>query len=109
MADKETVKAVKTDNAVKTGKEVSKAADKDAEKKKYVPVKPVKEKVKLKVRIATFIRDYRSELKKIVWPTFKQLTTSTKIVVVAIALMGIAVGVVDFLFSKGILLLGGLL
>lgn len=99
MADKETVKAVKTD----------KETDKATEKKKYVPAKPVKEKVKLKVRIANFIRDYKSEIKKIVWPTFKQLTTSTKIVVIAIVLMGIAVGVVDFLFSKGILLLGGLI
>lgn len=99
MADKETVKAVKTD----------KEADKAVEKKKYVPTKPVKEKVKLKVRIANFIRDYRSEIKKIVWPTFKQLTASTKIVVIAIVLMGIAVGVVDFLFSKGILLLGSLI
>lgn len=89
-------------------KEIVKA-EKAVEKKKPAPVKPAKEKVKLTVRVSNFIREYRSEIKKVVWPTFKQLTSSTKIVIIAIVLMGIAVGIVDFLFSKGILLLGGLL
>ena len=78
-------------------------ADKE---KKPAAVATKKEKVPFKVKFAKFIRDYKSEIKKIVWPSFKQTNSNTKIVIIAIAVVTVAVGVLDFAFSKGIFALG---
>lgn len=75
---------------------------------KHIAVKPAKEKRSFMARMSKFIRDYRSEIKKIVWPSFKQTVSNTKIVVISIISVGLAVGLLDFIFSKGILLLGNL-
>lgn len=72
------------------------------------PAAPKKEKVPFKVRFAKFIRDYRSEIKKIVWPTPKATVKNTQVVLIAIVAVAIAVGILDFAFSKGIFALGTL-
>lgn len=64
--------------------------------------KPVKEKVKLSVRFKKFIRDYRSEIKKIVWPTKDQVIKNTGVVVFVIIVVAAFVGVLDLLFGLGI-------
>lgn len=77
----------------------------DAAKK---PEKKKKDKVKLSERLGKFWRDYKSELKKIVWCPWKQVKNNTIVVVVIVILTGALVGVLDFGFSKTINLLGGL-
>lgn len=71
-------------------------------------VKPKKEKVKFSDRVKKFWRDYKSELKKIVWCPWKQVKNNTFVVVVLVLITGAAIGLLDFGFSKAITALGGL-
>lgn len=61
-----------------------------------------KEKVKLRERIKRFFRDYKSELKKVVWPTKAQLIRQTSVVLVAIIFMAAIIGALDFVFGFGV-------
>jgi len=80
-----------------------------APEKKDEQKKPAKKnKVKLGERIKKFFRDYKSELKKIVWCPWKQVKNNTVVVIVIVVLTGAAIGVLDFGFGKTITALGGL-
>ena len=61
-----------------------------------------KEKVKLGEKIKRFFKDYKSEMKKIVWPTRQQLVKNTAVVLFTIVFMAAIVGVLDLLFGFGI-------
>ena len=52
--------------------------------------------------IARYLREMRSELKKVVWPGRKQLTNNTLIVIVAVILVGIAIAILDGLALAGL-------
>ena len=84
------------------------AAKAKAEKKPGTPVPKKKDKVKLTERLKKFWRDYKSEFKKIVWPSKEDTTKNTIVVIVSIVVVGIVVTVLDFLFSKGLTLLSHL-
>ena len=47
-------------------------------------------------RIVLFFRDYKSEVKKIVWPGFRDVVKNTVIVLIMCLLVGILIWVVDF-------------
>lgn len=49
-------------------------------------------------RIGRFFRDLRSEFKKIVWPTKKQTLNNTLVVLVCVAVSGIVIWSVDWVF-----------
>ena len=75
-----------------------------------------KEKMKLGARIKKFIRDYRSELKKIVWPVdenekgikkFKKVFDMTGVVIISIAFIAVIVGLLDLVFGTGVITLLG--
>jgi len=68
--------------------------------------KPAKEK--LGVRIKKFVRDYKSEIKKIVWPTKQQVIKNTGVVVFVIVVIAAFIGVLDLLFGMGIRALANL-
>ena len=70
--------------------------------------KPKKDKVKLSTRIATAFRSYKSEVKKIVWSPWNQVRKNTLVVVVVIVASAAAVGVLDYVFTHGLIALGGL-
>ncbi|MBR4288329.1 MAG: preprotein translocase subunit SecE [Clostridia bacterium] len=57
-------------------------------------------------RIASFFKEYRSELKKVVWYPKNKVIRDTGIVVVALVICGLIIGVLDILFTQIILLLG---
>ena len=82
MADKE-VKAVDT------------AAAKD---------KPAKEKAKpsLFARVGKWLKDMKSELKKVQWPTRKQTINNTLIVIACVIVVGIFIWLFDFLAGTAI-------
>ena len=46
-------------------------------------------------RIARFVREMRSEMKKVVWPGRKQLVNNTMIVVVAVLVVGAVIAGFD--------------
>ena len=47
-----------------------------------------------------FFRDFKTELKKVIWPTPKQLVNNTVAVISIVLIVAIIVGVLDFTFNK---------
>ncbi|MFG2105093.1 preprotein translocase subunit SecE [Micromonospora echinaurantiaca] len=61
------------------------------------------DKVGLFGRIARFIREVVAELRKVIWPTRKELLTYTAVVVAFVAVMLTIVAGLDYAFAKGVL------
>ena len=59
-------------------------------------------------RIAKWFREMKSELKKVVWPTGKQLLNNTLVVLAAVVIVGLILFAFDWLAGEGIALLGEL-
>jgi preprotein translocase subunit SecE len=53
-------------------------------------------------RIIQFFKDSYAELKKVVWPSRDEVISSTKVVLVSVALFAAALGFVDFLLLTGV-------
>ncbi|MDD3766387.1 MAG: preprotein translocase subunit SecE [Eubacteriales bacterium] len=47
-----------------------------------------------------YFKDVRAELKKVVWPTFKQIQNNTAIVIISLLLVGAMIWVIDLGFGK---------
>ncbi len=78
-----------------------------ADKEKVVatekPEKPEKvKKEKKKGRVKEAWRGFKSETKKIVWPTWKQVLKNTLVVLVVVLVFVILIGILDYAFSHGI-------
>lgn len=93
----EETKNIKDKDEAKKGKTIVKA-----DKKSPPATKDGKEKMKLGARIKKFFRDYKSEMKKIVWPTRPQVIQNTGVVLVAIIFVAVVVGILDLVFGLGI-------
>ncbi|MBQ1048783.1 preprotein translocase subunit SecE [Verrucosispora sp. WMMA2044] len=61
------------------------------------------DKVGLFGRIARFIREVVAELRKVIWPTRKELLTYTAVVIAFVTVMLTIVAVLDYGFAKGVL------
>ena len=59
-----------------------------------VDVKGIVEKVR------QFLREVRSELKKITWPGRKETVASTVVVIVIVLVAGLYLGIVDMILSR---------
>ena len=82
--------------------ERTKADDGDKKTKKDV------ERVGIFGRIGRFFREVVSELRKVIWPTRKELLTYTAVVVSFLSVVTAIVVGLDFVFAKGVLwALGG--
>ncbi len=67
--------------------------------------KPVKKKRRgrsIFARIAKWFRELKSELKKVVWPTRKQIINNTIVVLVLVVISAIVIWAFDWLASQGI-------
>jgi preprotein translocase subunit SecE len=75
-----------------------------AEEKNVAPAekqpKPKKEKQKGKVKNAW--KGVKSEVKKVVWPSWKQVLKGSGVVLVVVSICAIAIGALDFAFQEGI-------
>jgi len=69
----------------------------DEQKKPAVKkVRPPRKKLDMSPgRIKLWFREMRSELKKVVWPTPKQVATNTGVVAVAVIVIGALIAVYD--------------
>ncbi len=85
--------AEETKKAVETAKETK-------------PAKKKSDKPGFFKRIANFFRDYKSEMKKVVWYPWKNVVRDTGVVMVSLVITGVIIGVLDLVFTKLILLLG---
>lgn len=65
--------------------------------------KPRKEKKKGKIREGW--RGFKSETKKIVWPSWKQVLKNTAVVLVIVAVCMVMIAALDYAFSHGIMAL----
>ncbi len=50
-------------------------------------------------KIGGYFRELKSEIKKVTWPTFKQVRNNTGIVITAFILIGVFVALLDFGFE----------
>jgi preprotein translocase subunit SecE len=57
--------------------------------------------------IGTFYKQVVSELRKVIWPTRKELVTYTTVVVVFVLIITAIVAVFDLAFGKGVLAIFG--
>ena len=74
------------------------------------PARPVKKETKVASpakdnRFVRWWRETESELRKVVWPTRKEWTNLTLIVVATTGIVGVFLGMVDFIFERLILLI----
>ena len=61
--------------------------------------KPAAKKPGVFKRIWAFIKGMRSELKKVTWPSFRQVVNNTVVVLVVVIASGVFIGLVDALFK----------
>lgn len=90
-------------------KEVSQAAEKVAAAEKKHEKKPANPNGNFFVRagraIKKFCKDIKGEIKKIVWPDAKTVLKSTGVVLVAVAICGLAIFAIDQLLALALSLL----
>ena len=53
-------------------------------------------------KIVQFLKESLAELKKVVWPTRDEVMASTKVVIVSVLVIAIALWLVDFVIYQGI-------
>lgn len=58
-------------------------------------------------RFALFVRQVVAELRKVIWPTRKELITYTTVVIVFVGVVSAIVAVLDYVFTKGVLFVFG--
>jgi len=66
-----------------------------------------KDKVGLFARLVRFLKEVVSELRKVIWPTRKQMVTYTAVVLVFVAFMVAVIAGLDFVLTKGVFALFG--
>ena len=65
--------------------------------------------LKNKEKVGKFLRSLKSEFKKISWSSWRDVRKNTLVVLVVVIAVAILIGVVDVLFSKGIIALDNLI
>ena len=73
------------------------------------PSRPKKkaDRPSLWARLQLFLRQMVAELRKVIWPTRKELFTYTWVVIVFVAAFASIVGVMDFVFTRLVLAVFG--
>jgi preprotein translocase subunit SecE len=56
-------------------------------------------------RLIQYFKDSYAEMKKIMWPTRDEVSSSTVVVLVSVVFFGVLLGVIDFLLANAIELL----
>ncbi|RZS40700.1 preprotein translocase subunit SecE [Herbihabitans rhizosphaerae] len=99
--------AAKSGSKDKAAKADSKSVSADR-KGRATPTRDGREtKQALPKRMFRFLREVVAELRKVIWPTRKQMITYTAVVLVFVAFMVALVSVLDLVLAKGVLALFG--
>jgi len=53
-------------------------------------------------RIVKFFKEIKSELKKVTWPSGKQVVNNTAIVIAVVAIVGVIIAILDTIFQWGL-------
>lgn len=78
-----------------------------AKEKSLEAVKAAATKPKQKHSIVKYFKDARSEFKKVVWPSRKQVVNNTIVVIISLIVSGIAVWALDSAFGSLLMLILG--
>ncbi|HEY0574721.1 preprotein translocase subunit SecE [Pseudonocardia sp.] len=79
------------------------AAEIDGRKGRPTPARDGRAvKVSLLARLTRFLREVVAELRKVIWPTRKDLVTYTIVVLVFVSFMVALVALLDYVFAKGV-------
>lgn len=78
-----------------------------AKEKSLEAVKAAAAKPKQKRSIVKYFKDARSEFKKVVWPSRKQVVNNTIVVIISLIVSGIAVWLLDTAFGSILMLILG--
>lgn len=76
---------------------IEKKSEKKSEKTSKSSTKDTKKQPN---KVAKYFKDLRSEFKKVVWPTKKQIFNNTGVVLVTITILGLFVGGLDVVLLK---------
>ena len=71
----------------------------------YIEVSSSKGKLTIPKRIVRFFRDYKSEIKKIVWPGFAEVAKNTVIVLIMCLVVGVLIWLLDYGLGKLLMLI----
>jgi preprotein translocase subunit SecE len=53
-------------------------------------------------RTRAFLEDVRAEMRRVTWPTFKQVRATTIVVLITVAFFGAYLGLLDVIFTRAI-------
>jgi len=53
-------------------------------------------------KVIQFFRESYAELKKVIWPSREEVVSSTKVVLISVAIIAVALWLFDFLIYHGI-------
>jgi preprotein translocase subunit SecE len=59
-----------------------------------------------KEKVGKLFRSLKSETKKVVWMPWDQVRKNTIVVIIIVVIVAVAIGLLDFAFSKGIIAIG---
>ena len=51
-------------------------------------------------RVVGFLRDVRSEVRKVSWPSWEELKKATTVIVIFVAVLGLVIGWMDWLLQQ---------
>ena len=85
----------KLDQAMELNEEVTEAPGKPAKSKKDKDAKPKEKKPGIFARIAKWFREMKSELKKVVWPSRKQVIQNSLVVLLCVLVVGVFIWIFD--------------
>ena len=91
------------DSKVESKKAVAKGKSEKAAKKAKKDRKPG-----FFARTAKYFSQVRSEMKRVTWPTKKELTSLSVVVVVSLVVVGLVIAGIDALVAQGLVLFSGL-
>lgn len=119
MANKKTKKGTKQNAASSPAQEASKASAKKVDAKKAAPKKASsaqkatkKDKKNAKpgmfARAKKYIGSIRTEMRRVVWPSKKELVNYSVAVIVSLIVVGVVIAVLDAVIGEGLVLFSGL-
>jgi preprotein translocase subunit SecE len=53
-------------------------------------------------KVTQFFKDVSAEMKKVVWPSREEVSSSTKVVLVSVVIFAVVLGLVDFVLVAGV-------
>lgn len=53
-------------------------------------------------KIARFLTEVKTEMKKVAWSTRKELIGSTRVVLISVFMLALYIGIVDFIISRAV-------